>query len=76
MSQVRTEDDVLEELREVGAAIAEAEPALAELFRRRLALFQEGTALDPPIVYRRLGEAAGVAETAVQAALRKAKKPS
>lgn len=67
----RTADEVLDELREVGEAIATAEAALGELYPRRRALFYEGKAQDPPIVNRVLGEAAGCEENAVVAVFRK-----
>lgn len=70
---MRSADQVLEDLRAVGARIADAEAVLADAYPERLALFQEGKQLDPPIVNRVLGEAAGCQENAVIAALRKAK---
>lgn len=68
----RSEDVILQELTAVGQAITKAEANLAQLYPRRLALFQEAKDHHGTI-NRVLGEAASCAETAVIATLRKAK---
>lgn len=74
MTRQRTQADVLADLGPIGEQIAAHEKALTELYPQRLALFQEGRAMDPPIVNRVMGEAAGCEENAVLAALRRADK--
>lgn len=44
---------------------------LRDLYGRRLALYQEARALDPPILMEQLAAAAGVTEVAITAALAK-----
>lgn len=70
--RVRPEDVILDDLRSVAAAIGEAEGRLSVLYPRRLALFQEAKE-GHGTINRVLGDAASVQETAVIAALRKAK---
>lgn len=73
MAGPRAEEEILADLADVGEAIRRHEAELDELYPRRLALFQEAKA-NHGTINRVLGEAAGVAEGAVIAVLRKAAK--
>lgn len=67
-------DALLAELAEVGEMIRTTETALTGLYSRRLALFRVARRLDPPVTQRVLGDAAGITEVAVIAAIKKAER--
>lgn len=67
-----TRDQVEADLLDVAEQIAAAEQNRDALYERRADLFRAGRALDPPITQAALAAAAGVSETAVITALKKA----
>lgn len=60
-------DEILAELRKTTRQLA----TLQDLYVRRIVLYQEARALDPPIKMEQLAAAAGVTEVAITAALAK-----
>lgn len=68
----RAPEVVLAELAEVAQELADTLTAEQSLYRRRLALMEEGRAMQPPITQRQLAATAGTTEEAVIQALRKA----
>jgi hypothetical protein len=68
---VRTAEDVLAELAQLAEGIALDAQALDAKYARRLAVYQEARALDPPLTFGRVAAAAGVTEVAVIQSLRK-----
>jgi transcription initiation factor TFIIIB Brf1 subunit/transcription initiation factor TFIIB len=68
----RDRDALLAELGQVAAELEVAEAERTELYAKRLAIYQEARALDPPVTQRELAERAKVTEVAVIQALRKA----
>lgn len=67
----RTAEDVLAELAELAEGIALDSQALDAKYARRLAVYQEARALDPPLTFGKVAAAAGVTEVAVIQSLRK-----
>lgn len=56
---------IMKRLRELRPQIEKLEARSEVLYRERLALFVEGRTLEPPMIQREMGEAAGVTESAV-----------
>jgi hypothetical protein len=56
---------ILKRLRALRPQIEGGERKLEALYAERLSVFQDGRALDPPMVQRVMGEASGVSEAAV-----------
>lgn len=71
-ARTRTADDVLADVHDVASRLRDLDAERAELFARRLALFREARALDPPVTQKALGDAAGISEVGVIAQIRKA----
>lgn len=65
-----TDDELLDELRHIGRALDDVNGARDGYYARRRAVFEEGRRREPPLWFRVMGEAAGVGEVAVIAALR------
>lgn len=68
----RAREVVLAELAEVAAELAATLGNAEQLYKRRLALMEEGRAMAQPITQRQLAATAGTTEEAVIQALRKA----
>lgn len=66
----RSVDDLLASIRAVREEIEFHSSGLSMAYDRRIELWQEGRAMDPPVRQADLGEAAGVKEAAVINALR------
>jgi hypothetical protein len=69
-------DAVLSHLRRLAPKIAAAEGKVDALYAERLAAFEAGRAIDPPIIVRDLAEAAAVSPEAVHKQLGKARRRS
>lgn len=69
---MRSRDTLLTELEAVAAELEQAESERTDLYAKRLAIYQEARALQPPVTQRELAERAKVTEVAVIQALRKA----
>lgn len=67
---------ILRELADLQRELAKHNARTEALYGRRLALFTEGQALDPPLLQREMAKAHGVSEVAVTAALRKTRQPA
>lgn len=67
-------DEILAELGRIKSHLDQAKDRAEDLYEARLALYQAGQALDPPLTQREMADVAGVSEVAVTAQLRKGRR--
>lgn len=70
---VRSPEEIRAELAEIRGEIGEHTAALSGLYDRRIEVWNEGRAAEPPMRHTDLGEASGVIDTAVINGLRTAR---